>query len=85
MIQASFLWGTARDERELGDQAKAILEVLSDGGWHTVNELEEVSLSRRVAARIWDLKKAGHKIDSRRAHGRTWEYREVNNGGTHGA
>lgn len=66
---------THKDLKELGEQARKIKEILSDGAWHDTFSLSAESGSMRVAARCYDLKKAGYNIESRRQTGRVWAYR----------
>lgn len=73
---------TAKDHRELGKQTKDILSALSGGEWVKALDLEVISGSRRVAARIWDAKKRGYLIECRRTKGRVWEYRLLAGQGT---
>lgn len=65
-------------------QKQRLLEVLSDGNWHsttyiteTVYGSEHLGLAR-VAARVDDLRKEGHKVISRKKEGSIWEYRIEN-------
>ncbi len=67
---------TAKDHKDLGKQTKDILSALSGGAWVSVYDLEKISGSRRVGARVYDLKQRGYSISSRRIpKTRTWEYR----------
>lgn len=66
---------THKDIKALGEQARKIKEILSDGAWHDTFSLSAASGSMRIAARAWDLKQAGYNIESRRQTGRVWAYR----------
>ena len=63
-----------------GAQKHKLHKLLIDGGWHSTSEIVEkvygegMSLSR-VAARVYDLKKDGLKIESRKKNKGVWEYR----------
>jgi hypothetical protein len=65
---------TAQQIRELGDKARALLRLLSDGRWHRQDELAEVA-GFRYGARLWDLKQAGHRIEKVALEAREYRYR----------
>ncbi len=76
---------TTHDDEEVGRSQKArLLALLSDGEWHdTVEMLNKVykvddhAGIARPGARVFDLKKDGINIESRRKQGTVWEYRIV--------
>jgi hypothetical protein len=83
--------GVTYSEREdgarLGRQLAKVLEVLSDGQWHTPAELEALTGYgwASISARCRDLRKVrhgGHEVQRRRrepAGAGVWEYRLVVN------
>jgi len=58
-------------------QTDLVLQALKSWRWHSVYELEAISGSRRISARIWDLTKAGYVIERRYKKFPTYEYRLV--------
>ena len=64
-------------------QKARIMWVLADNQWHTTLEIRERAYGddhlsmARIAARMFELKKAGHQIESRRKQGTVWEYRLI--------
>lgn len=58
-------------------QAQAILHLLSDHRWHSSRELYQASGSFRYGARIDDLRKKGHVIESKAISVSMWEYRLI--------
>lgn len=64
-----------RDELvRLSANAARVLELLSDGLWHTNMELVAVGGIRAVG-RCWDLQRAGHVIAKEHVHGGSWRYK----------
>ncbi|MUG96261.1 hypothetical protein F7734_29560 [Scytonema sp. UIC 10036] len=52
-----------------------LLELMSDGGWHSTEELVE-KISHRFSATMHTLKKKrGCKFEKRRVHAQQYEYR----------
>lgn len=51
-----------------------LLRLMSDGCWHSAEELVE-TISHRFSATIHVLKRRGYKIDKRRLEGQQHEYR----------
>lgn len=54
------------DKIRWGKQMKAIYDVLSDGDWHTRDELEVASNAKQPTARVSELRKKGYIIDCQR-------------------
>ena len=52
----------------------ALLDLLSDGAWHTMTELAEVS-GYRYSARIFELRKKGHRIEKQTLGADVYWYR----------
>ena len=52
-----------KDYNRWNGQLKAIYDLLSDGEWHTREELESVSKAKQPTARISELRKRGYVID----------------------
>lgn len=73
----------ARDKVRLNTQLRAVLDVMRDGRWRTLEELvEEVDQgsATSISARVRDLRKekfGGHAIVSERVQGGLWRYRWV--------
>ena len=70
----------AFDHGRLTGQKKVVFEVLSDGRWWTLAELEEETgfPQASISARIRDLRKpefGGYKVLGRRRTTATWEYK----------
>lgn len=55
------------DYKRWNGQAKAIFDVLSDGGWHTRDELVYASRAKQPTARISELRTDGYIIECNRA------------------
>ena len=55
-------------------QCARLLELLRDGEWHQHAEMVDAA-STRFSARVFDLRKAGHPIESKRITTAHWEYR----------
>ena len=53
---------------------QALLTLLSDGRWHTMRQMQEAG-GYRYGGRLHELRKAGHKIDTRNVFGDVFEYR----------
>lgn len=53
-----------------------MLRLMSDGRWHTTNELVE-EISHRFSATKHILAKRGYKFEKRRVEGQQYEYRLV--------
>lgn len=51
-----------------------LLSVLSDGNWHSTNELVQV-VSHRFSATVHIAKQRGYRIDKRRLDKNQFEYR----------
>ncbi len=51
-----------------------LLSLMSDGVWHSAEELVE-KISHRFSATIYVLKNRGYKFDKRRIEGHRYEYR----------
>ena len=51
-----------------------LLKLMSDGLWHSSDELVE-KISHRFSATFHVLKKRGYKFDKRRVEGQKYEYR----------
>lgn len=75
----------SKDGRRLGRQLKLVLGIMSDGGWRTLNELQEavqVRYGRRISeaslsTRLRDLRKprfGGHSVERRRRDDARFEY-----------
>lgn len=53
-----------------------MIELMSDGLWHSADELVE-SISHRFSATMHVLKKQGYEFQKRRVQGQKYEYRLV--------
>lgn len=53
-----------------------LIALMSDGGWHSTEELVE-KVSHRFSATMYVLKKRGYKFDKRRIEAQQHEYRLV--------
>ncbi|WP_017306107.1 hypothetical protein [Spirulina subsalsa] len=53
-----------------------MIELMSDGAWHSTEELVE-KISHRFSATMHILRKQGYKFDKRPLEGRQHEYRLV--------
>lgn len=53
-----------------------LLSLLSDGRWHSAEELVE-KISHRFSATIYILKQRGYQIEKRRIDGQQHEYRLI--------
>lgn len=63
-------------ERErLNRKARQILEILKDGDWHTNIELSKITI--RYGARLYELRKAGLRIDKAYLGEGVWAYRLI--------
>ena len=51
-----------------------MMRLMSDGQWHSADELIE-KVSHRFSATKHVLQKRGYKFDTRRVSGQQWEYR----------
>ena len=60
----------------LSHNAERVLELLQDGLWHRNIDLVAVGGIRAVG-RVWDLQRAGHRIEKRHIDGGNWEYRLI--------
>ena len=56
-------------------QKRKVLQALKSGNWLSTYELEDASGSRRIGARIWDLKREGAEIEGRFRKFPVYEYR----------
>lgn len=71
-------------------QTKKLLELLQDGNWHSTPEILEKVYGNehlgiaRIGARVYDISKHGHKIESRKKDKTIWEYRLPKKDGSHG-
>jgi len=54
-----------------------LLHLMSDGYWHSAEELVQ-NVSHRFSATMHVLKKRGYKFEKRRVEGHQYEYRLVN-------
>ena len=73
-------YDSARDQGRLNAQLSRLFAAMSDGGWHTLDNLasEVGASSQSVSARLRDLRKArfgGHTIERRYASNGLFEYR----------
>jgi hypothetical protein len=74
-----------RDSIKFGTQLWGVLEVMSDGNWRTIPDLDKklrligiYATHQGISARIRDLRKAkfgGRKIERREIRPRLYEYR----------
>lgn len=55
-----------KDYTRWNSQMRAIYDVLSDGNWHTREELEAASNAKQPTARVSELRKRGYIIDCQR-------------------
>jgi hypothetical protein len=70
----------ARAIEESRTKRDALLWLLSDGAWHTQEELAQVA-GYRYGARVLDLRKRGLKIEKQRLGPRQFFYRLLAGGG----
>lgn len=57
-------------------QTKRMLHLMSDGAWHSADELVD-KIGHRFSAPMHVLRKQGYVFDRRRTHGQKHEYRLV--------
>ena len=57
------------------NQVNRLLQLLSDGNWHSNIEILNDLHIWRVSARIYDLKKAGYKIETKNGEKSYYWYR----------
>jgi biotin operon repressor len=65
---------TARAIDELKNNAARLLALLSDGRWHSQQELAEVA-GYRCGGRVHDLRRQGHRIEKVALKAREYHYR----------
>ena len=70
---------TARTIDELKGAADRLLELLSDGQWHGQEDLVRVA-GYRYGARLFDLRKRGHRVERQRLGTRRHFYRLITDG-----
>jgi hypothetical protein len=67
---------TAADLDELNDAKLRVLQLMSDGRWHSREQIEEISGQLEGMRRMRELRSMGFTVDRRRLEGqRAWEYR----------
>lgn len=69
-----------RDSNRLGDQYLRVLNAMSDGKWHTLNELSEQTGDgiASISARLRDMRKerfGSHKVEREYVGGGLFQYR----------
>lgn len=70
----------ADDEPRLSGQLDKVYQTMSDGAWHTLEEIATAAGGSEagISARIRDLRKprfGGHTVEHRRREDNLWEYR----------
>lgn len=75
-----------QDQKRLASALERTYNVLSDGKWHTLKELSQVTGASEagVSARVRDLRKSkfrakfpNEKVESERLEGGLWQYRMI--------
>lgn len=62
------------DFKRRTSHAQALLELLLDGRWHGMREVQNAG-GWRYSARICEMRKAGYEIETRNVFGDVFEYR----------
>lgn len=72
-----------KDGKRLGEQHRAVFDLMRDGQWRTLYEIEEATghPTQSISARLRDFRKAefgGHEVNrKRRGDSGTWEYKLI--------
>ena len=71
-----------RDQERLGSQLLRVAEVMIDGAWHSLPEMEEMTgdPKQSISARLRDMRKEKFgkcQIERRNIGGGNWEYRWI--------
>ncbi len=65
---------TAPDFHKRASHKARLLELLADGAWHGMREVQAVA-GWRYSARVCELRKEGYRIETRPIFGDAWEMR----------
>ena len=73
-----------KDGRRLANQLRAVYDIMSDGQWHTLDQIERITgyEKQSISARLRDLRKTrfgSHTIERRRFTAGVYEYRLIKN------
>lgn len=72
-----------KDGKRLGEQHRAVFDLMRDGQWRTLSEIEDATghPQASISARLRDFRKArfgGHEVNRRRrADAGTWQYQLI--------
>ena len=76
----------AQDALRFGTQLWGVLDVMGDGNWRTIEDLDQAlrlmgiyAIHEAIKERLWvDLREFGYKVERRKVRSNLYEYRLVN-------